>query len=54
MYGLQKTFLSAFQKDPQYPIAKNYFERLKRFRSKNEVKIGVIAEQFAGYSAYDS
>ena len=54
IYGLQKTFLSVFQKDPQYPIAKNYFERLKRFRSKSKLKIGVIAEQFAGYAAYDS
>jgi Asp-tRNA(Asn)/Glu-tRNA(Gln) amidotransferase A subunit family amidase len=54
VYGLHKTFLSAFQKDPQYPIAKNYFERLGRFRSKNDLKIGVIAEQFSGYAAYDS
>lgn len=54
IYGLRKTFLAAFQKDPQYPFAKNYFDRLRSFRSKAKLRIGVIAEQFAGYTAYDS
>lgn len=54
IYGLRKTFLAAFQKDPQYPFAKNYFERLKSFNSKAKFRIGIISDQFAGYTAYDS
>lgn len=53
IYGLQRAFLSVFQQEPQYPIARKYFERLKRFRSKSELKIGVITEQFDGYAVYD-
>jgi Asp-tRNA(Asn)/Glu-tRNA(Gln) amidotransferase A subunit family amidase len=54
IYGLRKTFLATFQKDPQYPIAQNYFDRLKRFRGKSRVRVGVLAEQFGGYVNYES
>jgi Asp-tRNA(Asn)/Glu-tRNA(Gln) amidotransferase A subunit family amidase len=52
IHGLRKTFLAAFQKDPQYPLAKNYFDALKRFRGKQKLNVGVVAEQFVGYSNY--
>jgi Asp-tRNA(Asn)/Glu-tRNA(Gln) amidotransferase A subunit family amidase len=54
IYGLRKTFLAAFQKDPQYPLAKNYFDRLRRYASTATVKIGVIGEQFRGFGDYDA
>lgn len=53
IYGLRKTFLATFQKDPQYPIARNYFDRLARFHEKGRVSIGVIGEQFRGYAGYE-
>lgn len=52
--SLRETFLAAFQKDPQYPLARNYFERQRSFAAlKRSLKVGVIAEQFRGYGAYD-
>jgi Asp-tRNA(Asn)/Glu-tRNA(Gln) amidotransferase A subunit family amidase len=54
IYGLRKTFLAAFQRDRNYPIAVNYFDRLKRFHEKTCVKIGVVGEQFSGYADYDA
>ncbi len=54
IYGIRKTFLASFQKDPQYPNAKNYFKLSKLFKEKSKLKIGIITEQFRGYSKYDS
>ena len=54
IYGLRKTFLATFQRDRNYPIAVDYFDRLKRFHAKKCVKIGVVDEQFSGYADYDA
>lgn len=54
IHGLRQTFLCTFQGNPQYPMARNYFDRLKRFRSKGESKVGVIAEQFVGFRNYEA
>jgi Asp-tRNA(Asn)/Glu-tRNA(Gln) amidotransferase A subunit family amidase len=60
IYGIRKTFLAAFQKEPQYPGAQNYFKELKKFQDKDRLKyiippkIGLITDQFNGYSNYDS
>ena len=54
IYGLRESFLAAFQKDPQYPLARNYFERRKSYGQKRSLRVGVVTEQFRGYAAYDS
>jgi len=53
IYGLRKTFLAAFQKDPQYPIARNYFDRHKQFRAKRDLRVGIVTDQFASYDDYE-
>jgi Asp-tRNA(Asn)/Glu-tRNA(Gln) amidotransferase A subunit family amidase len=54
IYGLRKAFLASFQKDPQYPVAKNYFNHQQRHRQRQQLRIGVITDQFAGYARYDA
>jgi Asp-tRNA(Asn)/Glu-tRNA(Gln) amidotransferase A subunit family amidase len=54
IYGLRKTFLAAFQKDPQYPLAKKYFERLEIYQRGEGVRLGVISDQFTRFAAYDA
>lgn len=54
IHGLRTSFLATFQKDPQYPFARNYRDRLTRFRGMNRLKVGVIGEQFSGYAHYDA
>lgn len=53
IYGLRKAFLATFQKEAQYPAARNYFDRMKSYREKGSIKIGVFADQFDGYVNYD-
>lgn len=53
IYGLRKTFLAAFQKDPQYPFARRYFEELQTFRQRAERRVGLVTDQFAHYGAYE-
>lgn len=53
IYGLRKTFLSAFQKETQYPIAGNYFSHLRAFRAKSRLKVGVVTDQYRGYAHYE-
>lgn len=54
LYGLRKSFLAAFQGDPQYPTARNYFDRQKQHAAKTSLRIGVITDQFGGYFGYDT
>lgn len=54
IYGLRKSFVAAFQKDPQYPVAKRYFERAAAYRGRQKLRIGVITDQFRGYATYDA
>jgi len=54
LYGLRKAFAASFQKEAQYPLARRYFEQQKRYAEKPELKIGVIGDQFRGYTGYDS
>jgi Asp-tRNA(Asn)/Glu-tRNA(Gln) amidotransferase A subunit family amidase len=51
--GLRETFLGAFQKDPQYPLAHRYFDARKTYGVKRQLRVGVVADQFSGYGAYD-
>src|SRR6185437_8641281 len=44
---------AAFQKDPQYPLARRYFERQREHASKSRLRVGVIEGQFSGYRDYD-
>jgi Asp-tRNA(Asn)/Glu-tRNA(Gln) amidotransferase A subunit family amidase len=54
LYGLRKFFAASFQKDAQYPLARRYFEQQKRYAGKPKLNIGLIGDQFRGYSEYDS
>jgi Asp-tRNA(Asn)/Glu-tRNA(Gln) amidotransferase A subunit family amidase len=54
IYGLRKSFLASFQKDPQYPLAKNYFDRLRAYQRREDVRVGLITDQFARYGDYDA
>jgi Asp-tRNA(Asn)/Glu-tRNA(Gln) amidotransferase A subunit family amidase len=53
IYGLRKTFLGAFQKDPQYPFARRYFDELQSSRQRTGLRVGVVTDQFAHYGEYE-
>jgi Asp-tRNA(Asn)/Glu-tRNA(Gln) amidotransferase A subunit family amidase len=52
IYGIKKTFVSTFQKEPQYPGAKNYFDLPKRILARPRLRIGIVTDQFRGYRDY--
>lgn len=53
IYGLRKTFLAAFQKNPQYPLAEHFFERPKSYLAKDRLRVGIVTDQFGGYAGFD-
>ncbi len=54
LYGLRKTFLSTFQKEPQYPLARRYFDALTRHRGRQTLCVAILDEQFDGFAGYDA
>jgi Asp-tRNA(Asn)/Glu-tRNA(Gln) amidotransferase A subunit family amidase len=55
IYGLRKTFSATFQKESEnYFYAQNYFNSYKKFKARKRLKIGIISDQFSGYSDYES
>jgi Asp-tRNA(Asn)/Glu-tRNA(Gln) amidotransferase A subunit family amidase len=54
LYGLRTAFVSSFQHDPQYPVARKYFERDEAHREFAMPRVGVIRDQFRGYGSYDA
>jgi Asp-tRNA(Asn)/Glu-tRNA(Gln) amidotransferase A subunit family amidase len=53
LYGLRKAFVASFQHDPQYPVARRYFDRDGSYTETRPPRVGVIRGQFRGYSEYD-
>jgi len=54
IYGLRKTFGATYQKDWNYSNSKRYSEYKEKYAQKKTLRVGIITDQFKGYSKYDS